>query len=220
MMKAMANTQRVAAIIPAYNEENTIGRVVRVLKQSKEISEIIVVDDGSTDQTGVRGTAAGAQVVSLAENKGKGEAMDCGIAETAAPILLFMDADLQGLKKSHIRGLLMPVLSGHCDMMIGIVDRGKPFNEINKFVEAPFSGLRALKRELWEAVPQEMKRGFAIDSALSIVAKKLKKRVGKITLRGVRNVSKPRKRGLVPGLFAWIKMWGEIVFSLLRFLKI
>lgn len=213
----MKNTQAAAAIIPAYNEETTIERVIYVLRRLPEIGEIIVVDDGSDDQTKTRATAAGARVISLPENKGKGEALDRGIADTSAPILLFMDADVQGLRESHIRELLTPVLQGTCDMVIGVVDRGESLNGINRVVEAPFSGMRALKRELWEKVPQEMKKGFAIDSMLSITAKKLEKRVSKITLRGTRNTPKQKKRGFVPGLFAWMKMWGEIAMSLFLF---
>ena len=66
---------KVAAVIPAYNEERTVASVVRAVREAPSISEVIVVDDGSTDRTAQVARQAGARVVHLETNVGKGGAM-------------------------------------------------------------------------------------------------------------------------------------------------
>src|SRR5690242_18008513 len=104
---------KVAAVVPAYNEETTIGQVVKILKDSKLFSEVVVVTDGSTDRTVSRAKKAGAdKVVHFPFRLGKGNAMDVGVANTSAPIIFFADADLLGFKITHIKKVLEPVLNG------------------------------------------------------------------------------------------------------------
>ena len=84
-------------IMPAFNEalgiESTIARVREILKDFPFSSEILVVDDGSTDGTGDRATNAGVRVVTHAWNRGYGAALKTGILATRAPAILIMDAD-------------------------------------------------------------------------------------------------------------------------------
>ena len=115
---------KVAAIVPAYNEEQTVGDVVRCLKASPLIAEVIVVSDGSNDQTAIRAKEAGAIVVELKENVGKGGAMKEGTAHTA-DIFLFIDADLVGLTQNHISTLLEPVLNDRAEMTVGVFEDGR-----------------------------------------------------------------------------------------------
>lgn len=211
---------QVSAVVPAFNEEKTIGAVVRVLSLVSSIGEIIVVDDGSDDDTAKEAKRNGAEVFSLSENAGKGNAMIRGVEAAKNPVLLFIDADITGLRQEHIEELLNPVLAGFYDMVIGVVDRGKVLNDINRFVEASFSGIRALKKDLWEAIPQELKSGYLVDSAISVVADKKDLRVLKIILGGVKNSPKPQKRGFLRGMVAWMTMWAEIGVKSFLFFKI
>jgi glycosyltransferase involved in cell wall biosynthesis len=86
-----------AVILPAFNEidaiERTLSSVRRVLQTLDCTSEIIVVDDGSTDGTGARAAACGVRVISHAVNRGYGAALRTGILSTAAPAVMIMDAD-------------------------------------------------------------------------------------------------------------------------------
>src|SRR5690606_19233858 len=116
---------RVAAIIPAYNEERTIGEVLKVLRGCPEVDEVVVVSDGSTDRTAEVAAGHGAEVVVLEENVGKGGAMRAGAAHTQAEVLLFIDADLIGLRPGHVRSLLEPVTSGRAEMSIGVCEEGR-----------------------------------------------------------------------------------------------
>ncbi|MBI2121259.1 MAG: glycosyltransferase family 2 protein [Candidatus Wildermuthbacteria bacterium] len=212
--------KKASAVIPAFNEAKTIEAIVRVVRGVRCVEEIIVVDDGSGDGTGNTAQRAGARVISLKENAGKGKAMIRGVEAAAHPVLLFLDADLLGLKQKHIQSLLDPVLAGEYDMVVGVIDRGEAMNDINRFFEAPFSGIRALKKDLWEAVPRELKSGYLVDSAISVSADKKNMRVLKITLQGVKNSPKTRKRGLFRGIVSWIRMWVEIAYKSVLFFTV
>ena len=99
----------VAAIVPAYNEEATVGGVVAALKSSPLLAEVIVVDDGSSDETAAVAQASGARVVRK-PNGGKGSAVLAGVAATDAPVIALFDADLEGLTSDHVERLLAPLL--------------------------------------------------------------------------------------------------------------
>ncbi|MCR4312589.1 MAG: glycosyltransferase family 2 protein, partial [Candidatus Uhrbacteria bacterium] len=116
----------ITAIIPAYNEAETIGRVIDVLRRSPFIGEVIVVSDGSTDATARIACDHGARVIALPVNMGKGFAVRYGVKQAATQYVALFDADLRGLRERHVRQLLSPVLRGRADMSVGITDRG-PF---------------------------------------------------------------------------------------------
>jgi glycosyltransferase involved in cell wall biosynthesis len=89
---------RAAAIIPAFNEERSIAHVVDGIRRS--VAHVLVVDDGSTDETRLRAEAAGAEVVTHAANAGKGHAVRTGIARVLAQDfthVLLLDGDMQHL---------------------------------------------------------------------------------------------------------------------------
>ena len=86
----------VSVVLAAHDEARTVGEVVAGLReQAPQGSEIIVVDDGSTDETASRAAAAGARVIGLPSNRGKGEAMRAGIEAARGEVLVFLDADGQ-----------------------------------------------------------------------------------------------------------------------------
>jgi glycosyltransferase involved in cell wall biosynthesis len=84
------------AIVPAYQAAETVGAVVRGLR--RHVSEVVVVDDGSTDRTSEEAERAGARVLTLPSNGGKGAAIRAGLARvlsTGATHVAFLDADGQ-----------------------------------------------------------------------------------------------------------------------------
>ncbi len=91
----MAEPEEVSVVIPAYNEEEGIGAVVSALKAGRPWREVLVVDDGSTDETAARAEAAGARVVRHPYNKGNGAAVKTGIRSARGDVVLLMDADGQ-----------------------------------------------------------------------------------------------------------------------------
>lgn len=203
----------VSVVIPAYNEEKTIGDVVRICRRSSLVREVIVVDDGSQDSTAGKAEAEGARVVRLEKNQGKGKALEMGVRHTKDEILLFMDADLFGVNENHIASLLEPVIDKSVDMTIGVIDRGKMINNwFNRF-ESPFSGVRVLKKGFWEVIPNEFKKGYFVESALTYFAKGKKLKTKGVVLRGVKHYLKEQKHGFWLGFSYRLKMMGEIVLA-------
>ncbi len=91
----MADPRQVSVVIPAFDEEDAIGGVVADLLARRPWREVLVVDDGSADQTAARAQAAGARVVRHPYNKGNGAAVKTGIREAQGDVVLLMDADGQ-----------------------------------------------------------------------------------------------------------------------------
>jgi len=88
-------TERVSIVVPAYNEAASIGTLVSGLRDAASWREIIVVDDGSSDETGRLAADAGARVVRHPYNKGNGAAVKTGIRHAAGEFVLILDADGQ-----------------------------------------------------------------------------------------------------------------------------
>lgn len=110
------DSPKISVIIPALNEEAAIAGVIKRIPGF--VSEIIVADNGSTDQTALRAQAAGARVVYVPE-AGYGRACLAGVAETAnTDILVFIDGDGSDVPE-EMGGLLAPILNGEVDMVIG-----------------------------------------------------------------------------------------------------
>jgi glycosyltransferase involved in cell wall biosynthesis len=161
---------RVAAIIPAWNEATTVGAVVDAACRARLIDEVLVVDNGSGDETAVVAAQAGARVVRQPV-PGKGQTMTAGVAETDADIVVFLDADLLGLSADHIDELVLPVLTNEADMTCGLFDRGPLSNPVYLRLLPVLTGQRALRRELFEALDPVDVRGYKVEAALnSLVA--------------------------------------------------
>ncbi|MBU0502987.1 MAG: glycosyltransferase family 2 protein [Candidatus Omnitrophota bacterium] len=113
---------KLSIIIPAYNEERTIGEV---LKQIFDLRlgfdfEVIVVNDGSTDATLDKVKNSGFEVIclNLAKNMGKGAAIRRGIQDTTGDIILIQDADLEYSPQDY-PALIQPILSGESKVVYG-----------------------------------------------------------------------------------------------------
>ena len=105
----------VTVIIPAYNEKRTIREVVKTVKKVKEVDEIVVVDDGSTDGTSKEIRDLGIKIIRHKRNMGKGAAMKTGLKHAKGEVILFIDADLENIASSKVRSLIKPVLDGKAD---------------------------------------------------------------------------------------------------------
>ena len=175
----------VAVIIPAHNEAVRIGETVRAAAAVPGVTRVVVVDDGSTDDTDRVAEEAGAKVVRLYGNRGKGTALEAGAVRVAdADIVLLLDADL-GQTATQASLLLTPVLEGEADMTVagfptpqgkagfglvkglarwGIARLGGGFD-----ARAPLSGQRALTRACLATV-RPFLAGYGAEIGLTVRA--------------------------------------------------
>lgn len=171
------------AVIPAYQSESTIGETVGAIISDHRITDVIVVDDGSRDGTARAAASAGARVIRLPSNGGKGKALEAGIAASSSEIILTIDADTAGSGIAALN-LIEPVASGRADMVVGVLPSAEKmggFGLVSGMAAslikiatgwrplAPMSGQRALRREVFDAC-RPLADGFVTDAALTIDA--------------------------------------------------
>jgi glycosyltransferase involved in cell wall biosynthesis len=108
---------RVSFIVPAYNEAATIGDVLERVGRLELEKQVIVVDDGSTDDTAGIAEAAGATVLRQS-NRGKGAAIRAAIPHVDGDIAVIQDADGE-YDPAEVPMLIEPILSGHADVVFG-----------------------------------------------------------------------------------------------------
>jgi len=149
-----------SVVIPAFNEARSIASVVGALRSAAAWHEILVVDDGSTDDTGARASAAGAHVIRHPYNKGNGAAVKTGIRQASGAFVLIIDADGQHQPTDAMR--LVTEL-GDYDLVVGSRSKQSHANAVRRFgntalnwiasylTEQPIadltSGFRAARRE-------------------------------------------------------------------------
>ncbi|MBL0387517.1 glycosyltransferase family 2 protein [Tumebacillus sp. ITR2] len=174
--------KKVAVLIPAWNEGDIIDRTILAVRTLDAVTEIIVIDDCSTDETYRISLESGARVVRHRNNHGKGAALYSGILSTDAEIVVFLDADM-GETAVEIEKLLRPVLEDRCDMTIGRLPsplRGG-FGLVKGFarrgikhlsgveLQAPLSGQRVLNRRVLDAIGR-LGNGYGVEVAMTIDA--------------------------------------------------
>lgn len=201
----------IAAVIPAYNEEERIAEVVKVAIQHSLITETIVVSDGSTDDTALIAERCGAEVLELSENIGKGGAMQLGIEETEAEIILFLDADLIGLKGKHLDKLLKPLINNKVKMTVGVFGEGRFTTDLAHKIAPFLSGQRGIRREILQQISNLDVTKFGVEVALTRYAKEAGIETEQIILEDLTHVMKEEKLGFWQGLIARFKMYWEML---------
>lgn len=208
----MEETQkpRVAAIVPAYNEAETLAEVLQVLQATPLIHEVLVVSDGSTDNTVEIARSHGVKAIHLRQNQGKGMAMAVGVAHTDAKVLTFVDGDILNLTTEQLNQLIEPVLAGRSDMNVGVRDRGPALNDFQRRHGPLLSGIRCLRREIFEAVPESHLEGFAVETGLNWACGELGMKMTTTVLHNLKHLVKEKKRGLVRGFRARMRMFAAV----------
>lgn len=180
----------VVVLIPAHDEAERISATVTAARSIPGATRVLVVDDASADDTAALAKGAGAEVLRLDTNLGKGAALDAGLAlvRDDADILLMLDGDLSS-SASQGALLLAPVLAGDADMTVAAFPRpaGKAgFGLVKGLARfgiralggragrrfpatAPLSGQRAMTRACWERVTP-FAFGYGVEVALTVRA--------------------------------------------------
>ena len=168
----------IAFVIPAFNEDATIESVVRSLIP---FGEVLVVDDGSDDNTALKAATAGAHIVQHTSNLGYDKALNSGFCEAAlmdVNVIFSFDADGQH-KASAISSFRELILDG-ADVVIGVRDqKGRVSEEVFSWlsqkvwnIQDPFCGMKAYKTEVYKALGHFDSYG-SIGTELSLFAVKM-----------------------------------------------
>lgn len=208
----MAEQKVFSVVIPAWNEERTIKDVINIFQSHPGCYEVIVVSDGSTDRTANISRQTGARVLELAENGGKGEAMEAGIQATHGDIIFFSDADILGLTHDIISSIANPVLEGSYAMSIGI--QGRSIYWLNKILHffPLLGGERVIRKDLWYAVPKKFRTRFKIETALNYYSKKFGRTAHFTLFPDMSQLKKESKYGFFWGFWLRIKMFAEVLY--------
>jgi HAD superfamily phosphoserine phosphatase-like hydrolase len=191
----------VSVIIPALNEEATIAHVIAICKNADIVSEIIVVDDKSTDATVKIAREAGAKVITSTK-LGKGTSMKDGAMIAQNRLIVFLDADILTYPDNVIELLVSPMLSGDADFVKSYFTRqagrvtelvAKPLLSILypdfPVFRQPLSGMIAGKKHLFEAI--EFEDGYGVDIGILIDMHKLGAKIAEAHIGNIMNDMQP-----------------------------
>lgn len=208
---------RTTAIIAAYNEEKTLGDVLSVLTRSPLIHEVIVVSDGSTDRTVEIARSFDVKTIALRENCGKGYAMKIGVDNASNDVLFFVDGDMYNVSDEHIEALVLPIVGDECDMNIGVRNRGELLNFFHLKMQCGpvLSGIRVMRREVFDTVPLQYQARYKIEAALNCFCSRSGYRQRHTVIHNLSHVIKESKRGVRHGLVSRGRMMREVFFVLL-----
>ena len=202
-------------LIPAFNEQATVRSVAEVALTA-DLGPVLVVDDGSTDATVELALDAGATVLSLPENVGKGGAVFAGTSALQTDVVLLIDADLTGLTPSHLVSLAAPLLAGTTDMTRGVFAGGRLRTTAVQRLTPQLNGQRAVLREKLLSVPDLAGSRYGIEVAITEQCRRARWRTADVPLPGVSQVMKEEKLGFRRGLRMRASMYRDILRTLLR----
>jgi glycosyltransferase involved in cell wall biosynthesis len=155
-MEIESNASATSIVIPAFNEADTVAAVVSGLRAAAPWHEIIVVDDGSTDDTGARAAQAGARVARHPYNKGNGAAVKTGIRQASGAFVLIADADGQHRPADALR------LVSHLDAFDLVVGARAPHTQASAARRIGNAALNAIASFLTEQSIPDLTSGFRV----------------------------------------------------------
>jgi glycosyltransferase involved in cell wall biosynthesis len=202
----------ISCVVCAYNEEHRIRNILDAVDNHPALAEVIVVNDGSTDQTEtLLATYPNVKVISYTPNRGKTYALSRGIAAAAHDHLMLLDADLAGVTPADIDALAAPVIAGESDVSISLRSNSLAIYRATglDFV----SGERVIPTNLLKDAVEAMQRlprwgGEAFMNEL-IIQRRL--RLAVVYWPNVVNVRKYAKLGRWRGMLSEISMMRDAV---------
>lgn len=193
----------VAVIIPAFNEEKTVGLIIDSIRKSEVKTNIIVVDNCSTDKTSEIAKMHNVQVV-YCGNQGKGFAMEEGLKHVKEEIVVFVDGDLNIHSQDVIKMVVDPIRNENYDLVKSTFEReggrvtelvAKPLLELlfpdNCNFSQPLSGIIAGKKEKFDKI--ELEKDYGVDIGILLDMIKMNAKIKEVNIGTIDNCSQSWK---------------------------
>lgn len=213
----------IAVVIPAYNEAERVSNVLQAAIGVPHLTQIIVVDDGSQDDTvdvvtGWQGRDSRIELISLRVNHGKAGAIAVGAEHAGGDIVAFIDADLSGLQPHHIQQLTAPVRRRECAMTLGLFQNGRRSTDVTHRYLPFLSGQRCLRWSLFRDAVGLPNVGWSLETALNLHAWYNGYPTWRVPWQGVTHAMRPEKQPGLGGYTSHITMWSQIMRYTLHFI--
>jgi glycosyltransferase involved in cell wall biosynthesis len=210
---------KASIIICTYNEEKTVSEIVKSCCEYSSDNEVIIVDDGSIDETEKILNDLQKKYTfryeKLKENKGKSWAMSHGVEIAKNEIILFMDADLSNVKKEHFDKLLLPMSNNEADMVLGQPSETLIDYRINPFVS--LTGQRVLKKkDILPIIDEIRNTRFGVETYINLYYRAQGKRIKYVLLEGLNHPTKYSKTTPLKATEEFIHEGQEIAITLIK----
>lgn len=209
--------KKISCIIPAYNEEKGIINVLPIVIPllGKYLYEIIVVDDGSKDNTKkIVESFPKVKLIVHGTNKGKSRAVSDGIKASKGDYIFLLDADLKFLNKSNIIDLITPIENNTADVSISYRKNSWPLFPFKRIDY--LSGERIIpKSYLFEKINQmSLLPSYGLEVFINKIIIKKKLAISVVQWPNVENNFSQNKRGWLKGISTIIKVWWNILCTI------
>jgi glycosyltransferase involved in cell wall biosynthesis len=204
---------KISCIIPAYNEGSRIGNVLKVVQKHPLVGEMIVINDGSKDNTLQAIKSFRSKKIKLIDfkvNHGKTFGVMTALKKSKSNIVLLLDADLANLKTKNLTDLISPVLNKEADMTISIKENSL---WIFKKLRIDFvSGERVFNKNIiWDLNVLKKLQNFGLESFLNSIVIREKYKIKIVPWAEVSHARKSDKVGVIRGFLGDFKMVIQII---------
>jgi glycosyltransferase involved in cell wall biosynthesis len=198
-------SKTVSCLIPVFNEGDRLQEVLSVVCVSPDLKEVIVIDDGSEDETFRQASTFSVKIVRHKQNQGKAAAIRSGLKHATGDIILLIDGDLSGLTHVNLKQLLKPVRQSS-GLSIALLRNTWPLFKL--WSVDPWSGQRAMPRQILDEVfshPDVKDQRYAIECHINQLALEQGLQIYSINWTNVFAVPKSDKASF--GFHGWLKDW-------------
>lgn len=211
---------KIACVIPAFNEGSRISKVLEVVVNFPLFDEIILVNDGSSDNTleimnYYSKLKSSIKVVDIQPNGGKTNAVNKGVKVSNSDLICLIDADLTGLRYDYLYKMIYFLLSGDFDMTIldRAGDRVSPVGWVQSWIARFNGGERAIWRKHFDKVKFGKESRYGIEQELNLYYVNNALKVRTIYCPELYCTFQFEKKGFIEGFKAYKKMFTEIYLN-------
>lgn len=211
MLPLSSKKKSISVVIPLFDEEKNIQKLLNFLLCLPYFKEIICVNDGSTDNSLaiLKTFNKKIKVINFKKNYGKGHALSSGIKKAKGEILLFLDADLINLTKEHLEKIIKPIMKGKVRTVLGYgTPRKNHFFCSNPMIQM-ITGQRAYyKEDLLPYIKQIAKTRYGVEIYLGHLIPKEK--IKSVALVGLTHIWKHKKHMPHKALKQYVQMGAQV----------